>query len=103
MGGEIYVLHAEWTPPPRVKSTINFQWISIKRLGFMTILPNVRDLSVRCFWNDPGLFFMKIQRNTLKNCTISLNWPGFEENIKTHPNNHMAYHTIHAQNKVVPP
>ena len=87
----------------RVKSTLNFQLISIKRLGFMTILPNVRDLSVGCFWKDPGQFFMKIQRNTVKNCTISLNWPRFEENLKTHPNNHVAHHTIHAQNKVVPP
>ncbi len=87
----------------RAKSTVNFQLISIKRLGFITALPIVRDLSGICLWKASGLSFMKIQRNTVKNCTISLHWAGFGENFKTHPDNHVLYHTIHAQNKVVPP
>ena len=48
----------------------------------MTILPNVRDLSVGCFWKDPGQFFMKIQKNTVKNCTISLNLASRDINCK---------------------
>ena len=46
----------------------------------MRVLPNVRELNVRCFWKDPGLFFMKIQTDTAENCTISLNWELFGEN-----------------------
>jgi len=46
----------------------------------MRVLPNVRDLNVRCFRKDPGLFFMKIQTDTVDNCTNSLNWALFGEN-----------------------
>ena len=50
----------------RVKSTVNFQLIYIKRLGFITALPIVRDLSGICLWKSSSLSFMKIQINTKK-------------------------------------
>ena len=68
--------------------------------------PPARDrvnIYMRCFWKDPGLFFMKIQTDTVDNCTNSLKWPLFGENWKNALKTTWPYQTAHAQNKVVLP
>ena len=65
----------------------------------MTVLPNVRDHSVGCFWKDPGL--LEIQ--TVINCTNSLFRAIIEENCKNALMTTWHYKTAHARNKVVPP
>ena len=69
----------------------------------MTVLPNLRYASVGCFWKDPSLFYMKIQRDTLINCPFSLELAIFGRNGKTALMTTWAYGTAVARNKVVPP
>ena len=69
----------------------------------MTVLPNLRYTSVGCFWKDPRLFHMKIQRNTLINCPFSLDLAIFGGNGKNALMTTWPYGTALAQNKVVPP